>query len=44
MTTIFDGRFTAHTDEPFVVFLIGMRINPSVRCASGFQYRVQWPL
>ena len=27
MTTIFDGRFTAHTDEPFVVFLIGMRIN-----------------
>ncbi|MDX1977260.1 MAG: DUF4188 domain-containing protein [Pseudanabaenaceae cyanobacterium bins.68] len=21
------GRFTAHTDQPFVVFLIGMRVN-----------------
>lgn len=27
MATIFRGRFTAQTDEPFVVFLIGMRIN-----------------
>ena len=27
MTKIFNGRFTAITDEPFVVFLIGMRIN-----------------
>jgi hypothetical protein len=27
MTKIFNGRFTAKTDEPFVVFLIGMRIN-----------------
>ena len=27
MPTIFPGRFTARTDEPFVVFLIGMRIN-----------------
>jgi hypothetical protein len=27
MTTIHNGRFTAVTDEPFVVFLIGMRIN-----------------
>src|SRR5262245_33797743 len=24
---IFNGRYTAKTDEPFVVFLIGMRIN-----------------
>lgn len=24
---IFPGRFTVQTDEPFVVFLIGMRIN-----------------
>lgn len=24
---IFPGRYTAQTDEPFVVFLIGMRIN-----------------
>jgi len=27
MSEIFNGRFTAQTDEPFVVFLIGMRIN-----------------
>lgn len=25
--TVFPGRYTAHTDEDFVVFLIGMRIN-----------------
>ena len=27
MTKIFNGRYTAKTGEPFVVFLIGMRIN-----------------
>ncbi len=27
MAKIFNGRFTARTNEPFVVFLIGMRIN-----------------
>lgn len=27
MSTVFAGRYTAVTDEPFVVFLIGMRIN-----------------
>lgn len=27
MTKIFNGRFTAKTDRPFIVFLIGMRIN-----------------
>ena len=27
MLPIYPGRFTADTDEPFVVFLIGMRIN-----------------
>lgn len=27
MSKIFPGRFTADTDGPFVVFLIGMRIN-----------------
>lgn len=27
MTNIYKGRYTATTDEPFVVFLIGMRIN-----------------
>jgi hypothetical protein len=27
MAKIFNGRFTAKTDQPFVVFLIGMRVN-----------------
>ena len=27
MAKIFSGRYTAKTDKPFVVFLIGMRIN-----------------
>ncbi|MGH3089949.1 MAG: DUF4188 domain-containing protein [Rubrobacteraceae bacterium] len=27
MARIINGRFTATTDEPFVVFMIGMRIN-----------------
>jgi hypothetical protein len=27
MASIFPGRYTAQSDEPFVVFLIGMRIN-----------------
>jgi hypothetical protein len=27
MSDIFPGRYTAHTEDPFVVFLIGMRIN-----------------
>jgi len=27
MAKIFNGRYTAKTDKPFVVFLIGMRVN-----------------
>lgn len=27
MSTIFAGRFTAHIDGPFVVFIIGVRVN-----------------
>jgi hypothetical protein len=27
MTQIFNGRYTAKTNQPFVVFLIGMRVN-----------------
>jgi len=27
MAEIFNGRFTARTEQPFVVFLIGMRVN-----------------
>jgi len=27
MRKIFNGRYTAKTDQPFVIFLIGMRVN-----------------
>ncbi len=27
MASIFPGRYTAQIEEPFVVFLIGMRVN-----------------
>lgn len=27
MNQVFPGRYTAHSDQPFVVFIIGMRIN-----------------
>ena len=27
MSTIFPGRYTAQIDGPFVVFIIGMRVN-----------------
>jgi len=27
MAAIFNGRYTAKTDQPFVVFLIGLRVN-----------------
>jgi hypothetical protein len=27
MSQLFPGRYTAEIDEPFVVFLIGMRVN-----------------
>jgi Domain of unknown function (DUF4188) len=27
MSPVFNGRFTAQTDKPFVVFLIGFRVN-----------------
>jgi hypothetical protein len=27
MTPVIPGRFTAQMDKPFVVFLIGMRVN-----------------
>lgn len=36
MTKIFNGRFTAKTDKPFVVFLIGMRINQWWRIDKWF--------
>jgi len=36
MTGIFNGRYTAKTDEPFVLFLIGMRINQWWRLDKWF--------
>src|SRR6266567_1704880 len=30
MTKVMPGRYTAQTDQPFVVFLIGMRINKAI--------------
>ncbi len=27
MAKVIPGRFTAQTDDPFVVFIIGMRVN-----------------
>lgn len=36
MSKIFNGRFTAKTDKPFVVFLIGMRINQWWRIDKWF--------
>jgi hypothetical protein len=34
MTTIFPGRFSGASDEPFVVFLIGMRVNKFYQLAK----------
>jgi hypothetical protein len=36
MSKIFNGRYTAKTDKPFVVFLIGMRINQWWRIDKWF--------
>lgn len=36
MNTIFNGRYTAKSDQSFVVFLIGMRINQWWRFAQWF--------
>ena len=36
MSQIFNGRYTAKTDQPFVVFLIGMRINKLWRVDKWF--------
>jgi hypothetical protein len=33
---VIPGRFTAHTDEPFVVFLIGMRVNRPLQVRKWF--------
>jgi hypothetical protein len=38
MTTVYPGRYTARTEEPFVVFLIGMHINRLL------EVRKWWPV
>jgi hypothetical protein len=37
MATIFPGRYTAHPDEPFAVFLIGMRVNRFLKFSKWMQ-------
>ena len=36
MTQVLDGRFTAEVEEPFVVFLIGLRINRPLQVGKWF--------
>ena len=40
---IFPGRYTAQTDEPFVVFLIGMRINRFFQFSKWMQVAKAMP-
>ena len=42
MSKIFNGRYTARTDQPFVVFLIGMHINKWWRFDKWFPVSRQW--
>ncbi len=45
MVQIIPGRFTARTDEPFVVFLIGMRINKPLAVGTWFPtFRAMGPM
>lgn len=37
MAQVFPGRYTAQSDEPFVVFLIGMRVNNLLKLRSWTQ-------
>lgn len=41
--TIFPGRFTAQSDRPFVVFLIGMRVNRPLQFRKWFQVASAMP-
>lgn len=43
MAKIFPGRFTAQTDQPFVVFLIGMRVNRLLAVRSWTQVAAAMP-
>ena len=36
MPSVIPGRFTARTDKPFVVFMIGMRVNRPLQFRKWF--------
>jgi Monooxygenase af470-like len=45
MTKVMPGRYTAQIDEPFVVFLIGMRINHWLAFSKWIPTaRAMWPM
>ena len=43
MATVFSGRYTAQSDEPFVVFLIGMRVNKLLALGSWTKVAAAMP-
>jgi hypothetical protein len=43
MAAIFPGRYTAQSDEPFVVFLIGMRVNKIFALRSWMRVAAAMP-
>jgi len=43
MAKVFPGRFTAQSGEPFVVFLIGMRVNKLLAVRRWFQVATAMP-
>jgi hypothetical protein len=43
MAKVFPGRYTAQSDEPFVVFLIGMRVNRLLRLRSWMRVAAAMP-
>jgi hypothetical protein len=45
MARVIPGRFTAHIEEPFVVFIIGMRVNRPLQVRKWFQtFRAMIPM
>ncbi len=43
MATVFPGRYTAQSEEPFVIFLIGMRINRLLAVPGWFRVAAAMP-
>jgi Domain of unknown function (DUF4188) len=45
MARVIPGRFTAHIEEPFVVFIIGMRVNRPLQVRKWFStFRAMIPM